>query len=120
MREPLRDPGRLEHILTCIDNVQDFVARKNFDDMSSDKMLFYAVVKNIEIIGEAANCITKELRQRHSEVEWAVIIGMRHVLVHDYYNIDPKTAWKTATKDLPALRPQIAAILDEMNKNNIQ
>lgn len=120
MRETLRDPGRLEHILTCIDNVQDFVAGNSYDDMSDNKMLFYAVVKNNEIIGEAANSITKELRQRHSEVEWAVIIGMRHVLVHDYYNIDSKTAWRTATKDLPALRPQIAAILKELNNTNIQ
>lgn len=61
MREVIRDSGRLEHILTAIGNVQSFLEGKTLDDLCRDKILFYAVVKNIEIIGEAANNLTKGL-----------------------------------------------------------
>ena len=111
MREPIRDRGRLEHILTAIERIETFVKEKSFDDFKSDSMLFFAVVKNIEIIGEAANNLTKELRSRHPEVEWSDVIGMRHVLVHDYYNISPTLAWKTANNNIPVLKQQIANIL---------
>ena len=117
MREKPKDPGRLEHILMAIDNVASFLEGKTLRDLQTDKMLFFAVVKNIEIIGEATNNITKELRIQYPEIDWVAIIGMRHVLVHDYYNIDAETAWKTATKELPSLRPQIAAILGELSEN---
>ena len=114
MRESVRDKGRLEHILTAIDNVDSFLEGKNLDDMQTNKMMFFAVVKNIEIIGEAANNLTKEIREKHSEVSWKDVISMRHVLVHDYYNIDAKTAWQTAKDNLPELRGQISAILEQM------
>ena len=114
MRESVRDKGRLEHILTAIDNVDSFLEGKNLDDMQTNKMMFFAVVKNIEIIGEAANNLTKEIREKHSEVSWKDVISMRHVLVHDYYNIDAKTAWQTAKDNLPELRRQISAILEQM------
>ena len=92
MREVIRDSGRLEHILTAIGNVQSFLEGKTLDDLSRDKILFYAVVKNIEIIGEAANNLTKDLQVQHPEVQWKDVISMRHVLVHDYYSIDARTA----------------------------
>ena len=114
MRESIRDKGRLEHILTAIDNVDSFLEGKNLDDMQTNKMMFFAVVKNIEIIGEAANNLTKEIREKHPEVSWKDVISMRHVLVHDYYNIDAKTAWQTAKDNLPELRRQICAILEQM------
>ena len=111
MREPVRDRGRLEHIMTAIEHIENFIYGKSYDDIQSDSMLFYAVVKNIEIIGEAANNITKELRARHNEVEWSDVIGMRHVLVHDYYNISPTLAWKTAVNNIPILKQQIINII---------
>lgn len=111
MREPIRDRGRLEHIMTAIEHIERFVEAKGFDDFRSDSMLFYAVVKNIEIIGEAANNLTKDLRDRHHEIEWSDVIGMRHVLVHDYYNISPTLAWKTVKNNIPILKQQISDIL---------
>ena len=100
--------------MSAIDNVDNFLEGKNLDDLQTNKMMFFAVVKNIEIIGEAANNLTKELRERHSEVSWKDVISMRHVLVHDYYNIDAKTAWQTAKENLPELRRQISNILKQI------
>lgn len=114
MREVIRVTGRLEHILTAIANVQKFLEGKTFDDLCQDKILFYAVVKNIEIVGEAANNITKELQMRHPEVQWKDVISMRHVLGLDYYSIDARTAWQTAKENLPPLKEQIEKILSSM------
>ena len=111
MREVIRDSGRLEHILIAIGNVQKFLEGKTFEDICQDKILFYAVVKNIEIVGEAANNLTKEMQVQHPEVQWKDVISMRHVLVHDYYSIDARTAWQTAQENLPQLKEQIEKIL---------
>ena len=114
MREIIRDSGRLEHILTAIGNVQKFLEGKTLDDLCHDKILFYAVVKNIEIIGEAANNLTKELQAQHPEVQWKDVISMRHVLGHDYYSVDARTAWQTAQDNLPPLKEQIEKILSSV------
>lgn len=114
MREVIRDSGRLEHILTAIGNVQSFLDGKTLDDLSRDKILFYAEVKNIEIIGEAANNLTKDLQVQHPEVQWKDVISMRHVLVHDYYSIDARTAWQTAQENLPPLKEQVEKILSSL------
>ena len=111
MREVIRDSGRLEHILIAIGNVQKFLEGKTFEDLCQDKILLYAVVKNIEIVGEAANNLTKEMQMQHPEVQWKDVISMRHVLVHDYYSIDARTAWQTAQENLPQLKEQIEKIL---------
>ena len=111
MREVIRDSGRLEHILIAIGNVQKFLEGKTFEDLCQDKILFYAVVKNIEIVGEAANNLTKEMQVQHPEVQWKDVISMRHVLVHDHYSIDARTAWQTAQENLPQLKEQIEKIL---------
>ncbi len=83
MRERLRDSARLEHIIVAINNIQEFIEGKTQEDLEQNKMLFFAIVKNIEIIGEAANNLTKDLRVMHPEVDWEGMTGMRHVLVHD-------------------------------------
>ena len=85
--------------------------KTSVEDLCQDKILFYAVVKNIEIVGEAANNLTKEMQVQHPEVQWKDVISMRHVLVHDYYSIDARTAWQTAQENLPQLKEQIEKIL---------
>lgn len=119
MREPVRDKGRLEHILSASENITEFVSGKSEEDFSQDKLLFFAVVKNIEIIGEAANKLTAEFRVSHPEIDWNSIIGMRHVLVHDYYTIKPHIAWMTAIDNIPLLREQIKTLLSEMTNGHL-
>jgi uncharacterized protein with HEPN domain len=111
MREPIRDKERLEHIVEAIDNIFSFAKGKTVEDLDNEKILFYAVVKNIEIIGEAAFRLTKEFRQQHSETPWSSIVVMRHVLVHDYYQIKSKEVYKVINEDLQPLHDQIVRYL---------
>ena len=122
MREPIRDKNRLEHILDAIDNIMTYTNGKSAQDLDDDSMLFFAVVKNIEIIGEAAFKLTKSFCEKHEATPWESIMKMRHVLVHDYYRIKSKEVWIVVTKDLEPLREQISYYLandnwDEWNKN---
>ena len=117
MREPIRDKGRLEHILSSIDNIFDFADGKSITDLSDNKMLFFAVVKNIEIIGEAAHKLTDAFKNQHQEVPWPYIIKMRHVRVHDYYQISVREVWKVIREDLGPLRQQIASYLSDTDWN---
>jgi len=76
--------------------------------------LFFAVVKNIEIVGEATYMLTKEFKQTHSSIPWRVIEKMRHVLVHGYYTISPEKVWETVQEDLPVLKKQITSLLKDI------
>ena len=70
-------------------------------------MLFYAIVKNLEIIGEAAYMLTPAFKDRHPETPWKRIIGLRHILVHDYYQVDADELWNIIQNDLAPLRSQV-------------
>ena len=113
MREAVRNLDRLLHIKECMDNIQEFIGNKTFDEFVADKLLFYAVVKNVEIIVEATYMLTKEFCAEHPDTPWKDIIGMRHVLVHGYYTTSKKFIWATVQQDLPILRPQIEAYIAE-------
>ena len=114
MREQTKDIDRLFHIEESINHVMDFLEGKAFEDMKDDVMCFHAVVFNIMIIGEAANMLTKEFREKHSEVPWRNIIDMRNVLVHGYYIASPLFIWETYTKDLGPLLEHVRRYIAEM------
>lgn len=118
MRERIKDIDRLYHIEECIGNVMAFLEGKTFEEMKSDVMCFHAVVYNIMIIGEAANMLTKEFREEHSEVPWRNIIDMRNVLVHGYYTASPIFIWETYNKDLVYLKGRVSECIKELEKQN--
>lgn len=116
MREKIKDFDRLLHIKESIDNVFEFMEGKTVNDLSNDKLLFYGVVKNVEIIGEAAYMLTKEFIASHPETPWIDIIGMRHILVHGYYTASPLFIWDTYKNDLDVLKQQIEVYISEFSK----
>ena len=115
MREPIRDKGRLEHMAAAIDRVLEFMTDKSFDDLPKDKIEYYGIVKNIEIVGEAAYKLSPQFKEAHASTPWSVIEKMRHVLVHDYYKIDENEVKYVIEDDLRPLRNQIAQYLTETN-----
>lgn len=114
MREPLRDPLRLRHMIEAINNVNEYMSDKLEEDLHSNSMLFYAVVKNIEIIGEAAYKLTNEFKDSHPETPWRQIIAMRHILVHGYYQVTASEVFNVYTQDLPRLLSQLDTYIIEL------
>lgn len=112
MREKTRDKSRIVDIVTYSENVTEFVKDISFDDFVNTKVLFFAVMKNVEIVGEAAYMLSKEYKDQHPNTPWNMVQGMRHVLVHDYATVIPKMLWNTATKDIPILKKQAIEYLN--------
>lgn len=87
MRAAEADRARVLHMLDAIRQLEANPSCASAQALDDDPMLRFGTVKLIEIIGEAANMLTKELRERHADISWPLIIGMRHRLVHDYFRI---------------------------------
>ncbi len=114
MRERRRDRLRLQHMLDACDALIEFMRGKNEDDLVTDKLLVSGVTRQIEIIGEAANMLTIELRNEHPDVPWRQIIGMRNNVIHEYFAVQTETVWDVVTNDVPVLRDQLVAIIAKL------
>ena len=111
MREPDRDLGRLKDIIQAADHIASFTANMSIEELFADKLRYFAVVKNVEIIGEAAYMLSPKFKGEHTDILWNDIIRMRHVLVHGYATILPELLWHTALVDVPALKKQVEEIV---------
>jgi uncharacterized protein with HEPN domain len=112
MREEIRDKGRLQHILDAIDKALKFTENVSFDEYITNTLLKYAVIKCVEIVGEASYKLTNKFREQHSNIEWNKIIAMRHILVHGYYQTEDKFVWDTVKNYLPPLKEQVQILHD--------
>ena len=113
MRERARDKGRLEDIIEYSTNVTNLIEGYSLEALIADKRTYYSVMKNIEVVGEAAYMLTKAFKKSHPEIPWKVVQGMRHVLVHDYANVVSATLYDTAVNDMQPLRQQVERYLAE-------
>jgi uncharacterized protein with HEPN domain len=113
MRERVRDKGRLEDIVEHCINVTMLIEGYSLEELIADKRTYYAVMKNVEIVGEASYMLTKAFKEAHPNTPWKVVQGMRHVLVHDYANIVSETLYDTAINSIPELRKQVERYLDD-------
>ena len=111
MRERARDKGRLEDIVEYSSNVTMLIEGHTFESFVGDKSTYYSVMKNVEIVGEAAYMLSKAFKKAHPATPWKIVQGMRHVLVHDYANIDDKELYNTAVNSIPELHQQVERYL---------
>ena len=116
MREPERDLGRLQDIIQAANHIAAFTEGYSHEELRVDKLRYFAVVKNVEIIGEAAYMLSLTFKESHSEIPWNDIIRMRHVLVHGYATILPELLWHTALVEVPMLKKQIQDIMPYYGK----
>ncbi len=101
-------------MLQAIERIRRYTKWKNFDDFIADDMMYYAVVKNIEILGEASNMLTEEFRTQHPQTPWKQVNGMRNYIVHEYFQVDNNVVWDVVTNDLPLLELQVKQYLTEL------
>jgi len=107
------DEIRIKHMIDASEEAISFAKEKNRDDLDTDRMLVLSLIKEIEIIGEAATKISIDMRDMNSQVPWDDITGMRNHLVHGYFDIDLEMLWNTVKRDLPALLIQLKKIISE-------
>ena len=114
MREPLRDKERLNHILTAIQHMEEYTNGLTQAQLNSDLLHLHATVYNIQIIGEAVYKLSLEFKENHPQTPWKVIEKMRHILVHDYYQINKDVLWSVITEDLPPLKAQVEEFISNL------
>lgn len=105
----------LSDICLAIDRIEQYIENLSFDAFSKDQKSVDAVVRNLEIIGEAANRLPDEFKEKYSEIEWYKVVGLRHRIVHEYFGIDLEIIWQILHKDLQELKRKIIEIMKEEN-----
>ena len=110
----MRDPReRLRDMLEAIENIERYAIRgkKNFE---SDELIQNWIVHQLQIICEAARVIPKDLMEKTPDIPWSKMIGMRNILVHDYFRIDTEIVWQVVERDLPNLKNLLQTLLEEL------
>lgn len=105
-------------IVEMVEKIERYTQGKSFEDFSHDEMAIDAVIRNFEIIGEAANNIPKEIQEKYPYVEWKRMIGFRNVLIHDYFGIDIESVWDTVINNIPLLKEQIKKMKEDYEQSN--
>jgi uncharacterized protein with HEPN domain len=100
----------LDDICEALDRIEQYISGLSFDGFSKDNKSIDAVVRNLEIIGEASNRLPADFKKSHSQIQWAKVVGLRHRIVHEYFGIDLQIVWQILQKDLPSLRKAISQI----------
>jgi uncharacterized protein with HEPN domain len=106
-----RDTAYLLHVLGAIERVRRYIGRKSRAAFLRSPLLQDAVIRNLEILGEAAGRVSPDLAVRNPAVPWRDIVGMRHRLIHGYLKVNLDTVWQAAKRDLPALDRSLRALL---------
>ncbi len=107
----------LGHIIAAIEAIERYTCDINKNDFKFNDEKQNAVIRQFEIIGEAAKNIPAKFRKSYSNIPWSDIRGMRNKLIHEYFGVDLNSVWKTTKDDLPVLKNQIAEILKSMDDN---
>ncbi len=102
----------LGHMLKAVNRVLEVTAESSKEQFLSDWKLQDVLIRELEVLGEAAGRLTRDLTSRHEEVPWREITGLRHKLIHDYFAVALDVVWDTATIDVPHVRPLLVALLE--------
>ena len=106
------DTVRLRHLLDAAKKAQAFTQGRSREDLDSDEMLALAVVRLLEIMGEAAREISDALKEEHPDIPWREMVGARNRIVHRYFDVDLDIVWKIVATDLKEVVPKVEALLD--------
>jgi uncharacterized protein with HEPN domain len=106
-----------EDILDAIAKIESYISGVSYNELCQRPMTIDAVIRNFEVIGEAANKIPANIRNKYPHVEWRQTIGFRNVLIHNYFEIDVESVWETIKKNLPVLKRHIESAYEEEKKS---
>lgn len=106
------DAVYLKHISDAIAQIEVYVQDVEYEAFLANRMMQDAVIRQVEIIGEATKGLSNELREKHSKVPWKQMAGMRDKLIHDYLGVDIDSVWDTIINDIPLLKKKIETIIE--------
>jgi uncharacterized protein with HEPN domain len=114
MKNKISDKERLLHIYDAIESIINFTKEITYEEYYEDYKLRLALIKLLEIIGEASTGISSQIQEQFSEIDWSILKSVRNVLVHEYFGIDYEVIWNTIKIDIPELKTQVEQILNKI------
>jgi uncharacterized protein with HEPN domain len=115
MQDRLGDKIRLLHILDAIGEIEVYTEGVDIDAFINNSMMFNATLRQLEIIGEASNRLSESILINNPEIPWARIIGLRNLVIHEYFGIDDFTIWNVIKINLPDLKSRVAKLAETLN-----
>ena len=115
MPDRLGDKARLMHILDAIAEIETYITDVDINTFINNSMMFNATLRQLEIIGEASNRLSENLLLNSPDIPWARIIGLRNLVIHEYFGIDDFTIWNVIKINLPTLKEKVALLLRQIN-----
>lgn len=103
---------RLEDINESLERIAEYVAGLDYDSWKVDRKTIDAVIRNLEVIGEATTHIPEDIQEQYRNIPWYQMKGMRNILIHEYFGVDIDVLWKTIQEDLPPLKIKINKLLE--------
>lgn len=107
------DKVLLEDILGSIELIEEYIKDVSREEFMSSIMYLDLMVRRLEVIGEAANNISEELKEKYSDIPWHEISGMRNKLIHEYFGVDKDLVWETVKKDIPIFKKNVQELLKD-------
>jgi uncharacterized protein with HEPN domain len=114
MNDRLGDKARLQHILDAIAEIEKYLSGLDRETFAQDSMAMSATLYQLGIIGEASNRLSNELLAQNTDVPWAKIVGLRNMIIHEYFGVDDLTIWNVVQKSLPDLKNKAERILQNL------
>jgi uncharacterized protein with HEPN domain len=113
---PQPDALFLEHMLQALNRIEELLVQTTRDEFDGDWVVQDALIRELEIVGEAAGRVSSDLAQSHPEIPWKEITGLRHKLIHDYFTVDLGIVWRTAAHEAAEVRPLIEKALEALRR----
>lgn len=112
MPDKFGDKIRLQHTLEALETIEDYVKSADFVTFSENLMMQDACIRQLQVIGESCRNISPELREKHPEVPWSQIVGLRVIVIHQYFGVDIRIIWDVIQNDLPLFKLQVKRIIE--------
>lgn len=104
----------IEDIITFFERIEEYTQDYNFEAFQKNQMVIDAVVRNLELIGEATNNIPKEITDKYADIPWSDMIGLRIIAAHGYFKVDLNIIWEIVKRDMPETKPKILKMLNDL------
>ena len=108
----------IEDILTSINKIGKYTKNMDFNSFNENELVIDAVIRNLEVIGEAAKYLPDKIREKYPNLPWKRIIGLRNIAIHKYFSTDLPLIWKILTENIPETKKGILAIKEDLSSKN--